>query len=425
MALGVVMVALRLLAVAGIRAYLYFDSAEYEIVDFTGRYRRPWATPLLYWVVNGNGDRILVQAVIGGLAWTALAVAASRWFGDRWVRAAVVGAVCALGLTTQVTNWDTAILSESLALSLTALVLAAWLELVRRPTTRGAAVVTGVTLLWLFTRQSLLPAAWMVVGVVVASSVWVWRRHGLRRPLAAVTVGLVLVAGLTTWSYSRNREVARDNVTFIVVTRVAPHPDRLEWFVDQGMPASASGEYHFAEMMEDPGYVRWVEGEGLSTYVRYLATHPWYTLTAPLDDLVGERRSFGDEVVFGETLLSPGEAYGASRPVIPEVVESVLFNPGHTGGIVFALVATAVATGWAWSRRQARWTLPLAIVGVSLVALVVGWHGAASELGRLSLIAAVTLRVGLILQLALVIETHRVGPGLGAEPGGGSPRALR
>ena len=415
--IGAAMLIGRLVAVAGLRAYVYFDSGEYARVDFSGRWRRPWTTPLLYWFLGHNPRAELWgQAVVGAVCWSVLALAAAPWFRRHWVRVTVVLAIMALGLTTSVTNWDAAQLSESMAVSLTALLTAAWLMLVRRRTPAAAAFVLLTTIPWLFVRQSLLPTAWMVV---VAATVFalVVKRPEVRRVLAATAVGLVLLTGLATASYNRNQEVVHTNLAVIIANRVAPVPSRLSWFRAHGMPLPVTGGFDAAEMEKDPQFTPWLHDKGRSTYTRFLLTHPWYALTAPLPEMVGVRQSYADTPVRRVTMLSPGDAYGSTRPVIPEIVEQTLFDPGATGAILTALFATV---GWTVGRRRwahRGWALTMAIVAISLVSLIVGWHGATPELPRLAIVAALTLRIALILQLAFLVEAeldHR-------QPAGGAP----
>ncbi|CAN5511003.1 hypothetical protein BH10ACT1_BH10ACT1_28170 [soil metagenome] len=405
--LVVATVALRLLAVAGLRAYVYFDSAEYDTLDFSGRWRRPWATPYLYSLVPGDPNRIVVaQALIGALCWVVLALAAAAWFRAPGVRLTTAVTLVALGCTTSITNWDAAKLSESLALSLTVLVVAAWLNLVRRPTIVTASLLLVATLPWLFVRQSLLPTAWMVALVAVAAAICAWRRDGAGPVFGGVAVGLVLLAGLASFSYGRNQEVVRENLTVIVANRIAPDPTRLEWFVDHGMPTPRSGQYDYVSLKASPSFVRWVADEGRGTYVRYLVTHPWYALTEPLDDMVGVRRSYGDEPEAHTTMLSPADAYGASRPVEPELLEQLLFEPGGTGTVTTAIGATAA---WTVVRRRLwapGWTVATVLVAVSFASLLAGWHGATPELGRLAIVGAVGLHVGLVVQLAFLAEAE-------------------
>lgn len=409
-ALIALLLAARLVAVAGLRAYVYVDSGEYATLDFSGRWRRPWATPLLYAVV-GRETRyeVWIQAAVGAVCWSLLGLAVAAWFRDRTVRIAVVAAVCLLGLTTSITNWDTAVLSESLALSLTVLVIAGWLALARRPSV-GAAVLLGLaTLPWLFVRQSLLPTAAMVVVAVAISAVVTWRKGGSWRVLAGLAAALVVLTGVAAASYGRNQEIVTTNLTVIVANRVVPSPDRLAWFVAEGMPVPTDGNWDPNAMEKDPAFGPWVREEGRATYAKFLLTHPWYTLTAPMPDMVSVRRSYGDPVEPKVTMLSPADGYGTARPVIPEQVEQLVFEPGATGTILTALVLVLgwAALRWRWADR--RWAVPLGVIVISLASLVVGWHGATPELPRLAIVSAVALRIGLIVLAGFLAEAELAG----------------
>jgi hypothetical protein len=171
------------------------------------------------------------------------------------------------------------------------------------------------------------------------------------------------------------------------------------------MPVPPSGNLGPDALREDPAFSDWVAHEGRSTYLRYLVTHPWYTATAPLDDFAGLRQSAADEVKPSTAMLAPPDSYATTRPVLPAFVEQILFQPGDTGAVIFGLV---LVLGWslAWIRRRsAAWVIPLVVIGLSIASLYTGWHGATPELGRLALLGAVGLRIGLLLQLAFLVET--------------------
>ncbi len=400
-----VMIGLRVIAVIGLRPYIYVDSGEYDRVDFSGRWRRPWATPWLYSLVPGDEHRIVVaQALIGALCWSVLALSAAAWCRTGRVRIGLVVAILALGATTSVTNWDAAKLSESLALSLTVLLVAVWLNFVRRPVAATACWVALATFPWLFVRQSLMPTAWIMAMATVVAAVVATRRGGPWRILGGLAIALVVLASLASYSYSRNQEVVRENLTAIVADRIAPDPGRLAWFEARGMPTPASGDLGFEALKADAAFSAWVSGDGRTTYARFLASHPWYSLTEPLDDLVGQRHSYADQPSPQSTMLSPAEAYASSRPVIPELLEQALFQPGATGTMISGI---GLVVGWSIARRswrELRWLIPLAVVGISLASLVVAWHGAVPELGRLAIVGAVGLRIGLLLQGAALVD---------------------
>ncbi len=399
------MFVLRFVAVAGLRAYVYVDSGEYDRLDFTGHGRRPWGTPFLYGLVPGGPNRIVVaQALLGAVCWGVLALSAAAWFRTNAFRIGVSVTLLALGATTSITNWDAAKLSESLALSLTALVVAAWLNLVRRPVRATALLVVLATFPWMFVRQSLMPTAWMIVLVSAGAAILVWRRGGPAKLLAALSLSLLMLAALASFSYARNQEVVRENLTVIVANRVASDPTRLAWFQAHGMPTPASGDLGPDALRSDSAFAHWVGHVGRSTYARYLLTHPWYSATEPLSDLAGVRRSYGDEPAPQSTMLSPADAYGSSRAVIPELVEQALFDPGGTGAMISGIGLAVAWTVARWDRRQRRWIVPLAMIAISFLSLIVAWHGATPELGRLAIVGAVVLRFGLFLQLAALAE---------------------
>ena len=409
------LVLLRLLAVAGQRLYLYVDSGEYDRVDFSGDWRRPWATPYLYWLIPGGGREIVLgQAVVGALCWGALAFSAAAWFRLRWMQAAVAITIAALACTTIVTNWDAAKLSESLGLSLSVLVLAAWLNFARRTEVLTAVWVAAATLPWLFVRQSLIPSAWLVVvaGGVIAVVVAVRagrssqpdRRRFAARMLGLLCVVLALEVGLASATYSHNQEIVHENLLVIVANRVATNPGRLQWFEDHGMPVPISGDLGPDSLRADPAFSNWVAHEGRTTYARYLLTHPWYTATAPLGDFAGVRRSSADPPEKSIAMLAPPDSYSSVHPVLPSIVEQVLFEPGDTGTAIAGLVVVLGACLAFVRRRSARWTIPLLLIAISIASLYAGWHGATPELGRLALVGAVGLRIGLLLQVAVLIE---------------------
>ena len=401
------MVLLRLAAVAGIRLYRYFDSAEYDILDFTGAARRPWTTPLLYRLVPGEETSLVVaQALIGAVAFTALAVSASTWFRDRRVAMVAALAVAVIGLVRPVTNWDTTKLSESLAISLTILLVAAWVLLARRPHVATAVTVLVVAVPWVFVRQSLMPMAWLIAVLTIVAAVVAWRRAGAWKVMAGLAVGLVAVAGLATAYYGQNREIVNHNLTVIVADRMAPHPERLDFFMARGMPIPESGDMGFASLGEDQEFQAWIEERGQEVYAEFLLTNPWYTLTEPIDDALVAHPSWLDEERQHPAMLSPPDPYGSSRSVLPEPVERVIYEPGATGTMLFALLAVGVWSIARWRDADRRWAVSLGTMVLALASIWTGWHGAVTELPRLALVGAVTLRVGLVMQLAILAETE-------------------
>jgi hypothetical protein len=387
------------------------DSADYEILDFAGGARRPWVTPALYGLTDHLPYRIVLQAVVGALCWSYLAVAASTLVADRRVRWGVLLAILGLSLTTTVTSWDTAMLSESLALSFSALLLAALLRVAQVRSFGAVAIAAGAWVLWIFTRQNHLVLAWLVIAALTLLFARSWRRRrAVDRILGALLAALVVVSLVAVLSYRRNTEIVDFNVATVIGARVLTDPQDRDWFVDHGMPvpdvlvpgAPASPE----QLLADRGFERWLQADGVRTYAQFLVTHPWDTITRPLESFVSDRAPFSDATRADEVLLATPDAYGVARQVIPEPVEDLLFQPGSAGTVVFALAAVLLLTQRRWRLHggDPRWLVPLLALALQWPALTVVWHASVAELGRLALPSVVILRAAILLQVALLTD---------------------
>jgi hypothetical protein len=413
----VVAAVLRVLSVVGLRSYRYVDSIDYETLDFTGGSRRPWVTPLLYHLVGDDPTRVFAQALLGAVCWSLLAAEVALHVTHTWARRLAVLAIALLGASTAVTNWDTTILSESLAISTTALAAAAFLRFGRVRTLAAALAAVAATFLWVFTRQNHLVLLGLVVATVVVVLL-VARRRTSRwdRPLAALAGGLVVVAALASFSYGQNTEIREFNLAMVIGQRVITDPERLAWFQDHGMPlppAAVPGQLIFPEpLLDDDEFRTWVQEDGNRTYARFLLTHPWYALTEPLDDLVADKESWLDEPRGDDVMLATDDPYGSTRQLVPEQLERLLFDPGNSGTIVVALVAVLAATAHRWRRVgwDPRWLVPLLMVGLQWPALTVVCHASTAALGRLALVSALLLRIGLIVQAALLASAWLSDP---------------
>jgi hypothetical protein len=401
--LVVAFLALRVLTVRS-TPVVWFDSGGYEHLDLLGRAERLPTVPLLYAIVSSYYQRILAQAAISAACWVALALAAGSVVADRRVRVGAVAGFLALGLTTQITNWDSAILSDSVTLSLTALLVAVWVRFVRRPDPSAVALVAGVTVLWTLTRELHVYITLLVAlaAVLVAARLRTRQWVVLAAALAAVGVGAYVID-------RQNTDTITDNVGNIVGGRVLTDPAIRAWFEDRGMPVMRQFEtgkgLMGAEVREDPAFEAWAREEGMGLWVEYLLTHPVFALDGPYGELLEDRNTFAEDLP-NSVLLSPEEAYGRTRPVLPEVVEGVLFAPGRTGSLL-AIFAAAVAATIAAGRRYGvdrRWWVPMLAILLVPPYLFLSYNGSTLEHGRHAMPAALAFRLGTFLLLALALD---------------------
>jgi len=141
---------------------LYPDSGDYLRIA-----QRAWGDPLFWIGVRPAGVPLLyrlVGAAPEAIGWLQLLASIAAWGVLAWavLRAARTplagllsfGVVLAFSLGLDILRWDRIVLSESLSLSLLALVLAAWLWLMEGWSWGKAATLLTVSALWMLARET-------------------------------------------------------------------------------------------------------------------------------------------------------------------------------------------------------------------------------------------------------------------------------
>jgi len=412
--------------------------------DFLASARAPWAS-LALWAgprtaavpavlkVVGQDDYVTVQAAVAVLCWAALAAAVGAAVGGRWARWLAAGAVVAFSVTAPVVMWERSVLSESLAISLTALVVATVVQLCRGVTAWRVAALLAATAAWLTTRDSHAVVA-AVAGAAVAAGLAVdelwWRRtrlrppagdagtppaaerprRGTRRALTGLALGALVLAFVSAWGADHgHRQTYPMRNVFEV--RVLPYPDRVRWFAAHGMPQAdvfagpdARAPYREPGQAavvpvgdDDPELGRWLDwvgGDGARrAYLRFAATHPLYLLAEPLRT---PERAFNN--AHGDRgFYTPGD-----QRDVPLLGSFVL--PTWV-----VLLLAAVVAGWALGAR--RWSPVLAagavVAGLSVPHGLAAWHSDGMETARHLVVPALQLHLGVLLMVIGAVAAAR------------------
>jgi hypothetical protein len=400
----------------GIQSLRYPDTDGYlEVVghsvfslDFLAG-GRGWTVPLLWKVLpDADHERAAGQFLLSTICWPLLAGAVARCMTGRAMRALAFGAVLLFSCSMAVLRWDTVMLSESVSISLTALLLAAWLELVRAPRRSLVAAVLGITLFWVFARDSNGVIALLTVPLL---ALWVWRPPpALGRAwaggLAAGVLAVFLVGFWATTTEGAKLRRHERPILHVVGFRVLADPAKTRWWVDHGMPEptprvrrerrSLAG---IAEggLPSDPAtdrFIEWSLDHGRSTLVEYLATHPKYALKSTVD----ARQSLLSGVTGG--YLSPD-----ARIVVPEPLTSLVY-PRQSQDVYFWLVVVglgALGVALAFGGRRV-WTVPVFALAVQVPHAMVVFHGDTLEVPRHAILVAVTTRLALLILALMAID---------------------
>lgn len=259
------------------------DSETYLHLSFVGHAARLWTVPLLYTALPDDRARIAAQTIICVAAWLTVAWQAARWCRRPWLRWAVAVALLGVGLSYLVQEWNNAVLSESLAISTTVLVVAAWLRYLRRPDSWPLAALLATTALWIFTRQV---HALIAVVFVVPFLALAWRDR--RRLHLMGAAGVLALTGWGLYATAQDTTITRFNTANIIADRMLTDPDATRFYVDHGLPTTAeqradAGRFwtHQDVYLRDPTLVAWIDRSGQSTYIGWLAHQPVATLVDP------------------------------------------------------------------------------------------------------------------------------------------------
>lgn|GEM_PF-1168087 len=416
--------AVQVFIVAGLPTPLFVDSPRFMHLSFIGNAQEMPTVPLFYRLLLNDPLRMAGQVVLAAIAWWVLAKVASDMTNDRRVRIGLRVVILMLGVVGPIASWNSTILAESVTISLTALLAASWLYYMKGPRWSTAGIALVVTALWTFTRQGqAIDSVFIaVVGVIYA----LIRLRDSRR--IAIAVALVCISGAGIAISGRNHYVSNYSVADIIQDRILLDPSWTGWFVNHGMPyssaiqRSAGGIYGLA-LIDNPAFNAWLTARGSKTYELFLLTHPVYTLFDPLPYFSGEEASLrvapdfyylGTDPNPTPSMLSPTANYGRHRDVLPPVIQETLFEQGQIGDVI-ALAALAIASTWiAWRRkgRDHRLWIP-ALITLSVVPQgYVAWiGGGVGELDRISIVVAVSARIGLWiiagLSLDRILSTRR------------------
>ena len=428
-ALGVAYVAARIVAFLGVDAREFRDTIDYnEVADAPLNSRtflsgdHPPTIPFAYKLLgDGDGGRLAGQLAFSILCWLALAATAASVLRDSWMRVLAFAAVLGFSLSIEVLLWDALLLSESISISLTAALVAAWLLFASRPSYWTVALALVVTGAWTLARD---PHAYVLLmaAAVLAASLAVRNGRVLR---AVALVGVLAIAATSIQSASVGYKRWEYPLQNIVAVRIAADPDDLDWFRDAGMPvtdefldraekyrAGADDPFAHPAGIENPDlrdtflpFQFWIVDEGRGAYLEFLATHPGYVADA-----------FGD---LDHTLLDPEvERYQSEDPPWSfGALPYPFYPPGPVLPLVFLTAALALAV---IAARRARppptWAVPLFLVASSLPFAVLVWHGEVLEIDRHGLIASQFLRLGALLLLIMALDDLIAGRRSPARP---------
>ena len=385
-------------------AIVWTDSKSYAVVAAKPFWseafwvgQRPPLDPLLIKVFGADSGLLTAQAVIAAVAWGVLAWTVGRLVAPGWRRVVAFWVILAFATSFPITLWNRSVLSESLSMSMLALVFAGFLWTAQRITWPRVVATVAACLCFATTRDA---QVWTVAILGLGTGVYSLTRINRNRRLALRTgvlaMCLLTVVGVTEWGAVASHRTVED-VADVFYVRIFPFPDRVAWFAAHGMPqqravdalARATGTEGTAKVVgfsaHDPAFrrlERWIAADGSSTYLLWLATHPWYVVSEPLQR---PERSFN----FAQGNLN---FYATTTNQMKSPLTVVLWPPLLELIILSALALYLAVLSGSWRLRPWRMALALSLTG--MLAMLAAWHGDGQEVTRHTIEGYAQVRLG-------------------------------
>lgn len=362
-------------------------------------------------------DATLLHAQVGFslAAFSFLAFACARSARTGSGRIVLFAFPLLFSLIPSIVGWNFQALSESLAISLFAVFVAAWILFLS--TRRSFFWLAGVVMAALFWGGVRDTNAWvlvMIAGVmmmtVVASS------KSSRIPLMALSVWFVLVFTLSNVSANAGN---RWWIPFFNVMgqRILPVPEHVSYFADHGMPVSPAllgragtsaaedgWAFHYAPDLEK--FRVWNAANGKAVYMKFLIARLIWSMTAPALEVSSDfLRMARATLVDSATQLDPGSSRSQSK------IALICFLSGNvlTVGLAFVLWRRG------WLHRFPHLAVPLTMILLSTPHAWLTWHGDAMETARHNLTSFMQFSMGFVLLWLYVLDHWRAGCKAGLE----------
>jgi hypothetical protein len=367
--------------------------------------QRPPLTPLIIKMFGSSTGYLTAQAVVAALAWGTLAWTVGRLVAPGWPRIVASWTILAFASTLPISMWDRSVLSESLSLSLLALMAAGLIWTSRAPTWPRIAATTVACLGFAATRDA---QEWTVafLGLAMAAFALLRLRRSRAGALraAVLAVCLLVVVGVTEWGTLASHRTTQ-NAADVFYVRVFPYPARVAWFAAHGMPdqqridALARRTRVPAQVapvvsypVDDPAFAplrHWLATEASDTYLLWLTTHPQYVITEPL-----QRPERAYNFAQGDLTFYAAVSGRMASPL------TVVFWPPLLG-LVF-LVIMAATLGFPKQVRRGRpWQMMAAFTVIGVGSMLVAWHGDGQEVTRHTIEGLAQVRLGIWILLVI------------------------
>jgi hypothetical protein len=374
---------------------------------------RPIGYPLLLWALGRSSMlTAIAQTALYCGAVVALCTTAWRVLHSRAIAVATVCLLVAIAVQARYAMWTVQILSESLAMSLGLLALAAWWRFAAAPTRPRVFWAFAFTIGWMLTRDAHVLTATVVVVPTAALVAWRAQRvdSRIRRTLLS---GALLIVVTACYSYVAEHHSQRARLSFhdVIGLRVLPDPSLSKWFVAHGMPLDGALRSRTGKSGLDDGFYKTTD-PGFTNYMQWASGAGPRALALSLVALAPRYRDKLYKDLPG--ILKGDVQYYDTQGVynrLPRQMPVQLGGPTSRGALVgwfvVAVVGLCGAAALAHGHREQIGVIVFASIALlfTVVEIYTTWVGDPVELERHLIGALQRLSVTLVVAVAVTTDT--------------------
>ena len=217
-------------------------------------------------------DKIaLLQNILAILGWSFLAWTTAKWMQNPFTKIIAATTIMLFGFTPQIAEWDSILSPESLSLSMFAITLALAQETAFRASTSTSpfrskierSLLAGwiiIFLLWIFIRDVHLYAIPMTLAFI--APLFFIKKFRDTKLLAFIGITLIIFFVIGFFSVRDSLRATRYPVINALDAYIWPYPQRVEFFMNLGMPERTS-----------PNFQGWADVNATKAYGLFLISH--------------------------------------------------------------------------------------------------------------------------------------------------------
>lgn len=341
-------------------------------------------------------------------SWSIFVLALMLTLRQIWLKLTVLAFVLLLQSSKMLLFWNWVLLSESLFISLSILLIAISLLIIRyfgnsqtiSPKNQlligiGMAIILSF---WSFTRDT---NALILIGLsLLILLLFIWKYKKVKYKLFMVCSALFIFA-LATSQMMTAQIGKRWQYPFVDVLgqRILPNQSYTDYFIEKGLPTNEKTTRFKNELANSfdgdwSSFSDWLESKARPTYLKFLLSHPRYTFLSPLrewkEQIDGDWSIYGQETVKNhwQNQLTNWVWYKGTYATVVGIV-----------GLILTITAII-------SRRFNKYSLfSLTILLLVFPGILATWHGDARELARHSVGNGLQFRIALLLIIAYCADS--------------------